>query len=111
MGTLDRCPVLIPMMVVPPDLPQVEGGAAAKVDGGVLLAHAPIVIVREGLVGSAIIAYGVEIMLQEDPKPVCEWERLDERSLQGTRPIGHTSFNDGLAKGISELAVHSKRRH
>jgi len=54
-----RCPVLIPMMVVPPDLPQVEGGAAAKVDGRVLLAHAPMVIVREGLVGTAIIAHSV----------------------------------------------------
>src|SRR5579864_965930 len=61
-----RCPVLIPMMVVPPDLPQVEGGAAAKVNGRVLLAHAPMVVVRKALVGTAVIAYGVEIKLQED---------------------------------------------
>src|SRR5215469_8770962 len=54
------------MMVVPPDLPQVEGGAAAKVDGRVLLAHAPMVVVRKALVRSAVIAYGVEIKLQED---------------------------------------------
>src|ERR1700719_184150 len=56
----------IPMMGVPPDFLDVEGDAAAEVDGAVLFSHAEAVVVLKGLKRRAVVADVFEAPLDDD---------------------------------------------